>query len=371
MTKSIFNGFLIFAIIQSFFFASLFLSKKNRTSANFTITSLLLLLAVHSFLILVNLNITHKVLFKILPLTLTLLYGPLLLLYVRALRLEISKNNIATLLHFIPFIIYIVLAFSLSNRVDFQKIVSISGAISGLSYCLMTLVSIKKHENKIVELYSTTKRVSLHWLHKLVKGIACIWVCVFVLVFLKQLFHISITLNWFFIPIPFFITYIGYHGLKQQLIFQLVQTDPDSVESDTKKTPSSNDQPSKIDSGYKKSGLTTQDMERIFGTLEMLMKTDKLYVEPNLNLQDLAQKAKVPQHHITQTLNSFAQQNFYDYINSYRVREFIQKLKNGDTDSFSLLGIAFDCGFNSKSSFNRIFKKTTGFSPSEFKKNNS
>jgi AraC-like DNA-binding protein len=77
---------------------------------------------------------------------------------------------------------------------------------------------------------------------------------------------------------------------------------------------------------------------------------------------------QIPQHHITQTLNIYKEKSFYDYINAYRVEAFINKLQKGDSDKFSLLGLAFDCGFNSKSSFNRVFKNITGKSPSEFKK---
>ncbi len=367
MTQSILNGFLIFSIIQAFLFAGLFVSKQNRSSADYTITLLLLLLAVHSFLILVNLNNDYTALFRIMPITLTLLYGPLLLSYVTTLRSEVSKIQSTIFLHLIPFLIFLLLTVFLSDNLSFQKILSLSGAVSGLLYCLLTLFSIKKHKKRIVDLYSTTKGVSLSWLNKVVKGIVFIWAGAFILVFLKQVLQINIYLNWFFIFIPLFISYIGYHGFKQQVIIQVAQVDEDKINSEIIAIPTSDKQLYDTDSSYKKSGLLNQDMEKIFSSLELLMKTNKLYLESNLNLQDLAEKANFPQHHITQTLNSFAKQNFHDYINSYRVNEFIQKLKNGDGNNFSLLGIAFDCGFNSKSSFNRIFKNSTGQSPSEYK----
>lgn len=367
MKQSILNGFLIFSIIQAFLFAGLFVSKRNRSSADYTITFLLLLFAVHSFLILVNLNNDYTALFRIIPITLTLLYGPLLLVYVNTLRSEASKTKSTIFLHLIPFLIFLLLTVFFSDNHSFQKILSVSGAVSGLMYCLLTLFLISKHEKQIVDLFSTTKGVSLNWLKKLVIGIVLIWAGVFILVFLKQVFQINIFLNWFFILIPLFISYIGYHGLKQQVIIQVAQVDEDKIYSEIIAIHTPDKQLYDIDSSYKKSGLLNQDMEKIFSSLELLMKTDKLYLESNLNLQDLAEKANFPQHHITQTLNSFAKQSFYDYINSYRVNEFIQKLKNGDTNNFSLLGIAFDCGFNSKSSFNRIFKNSTGQSPSEYK----
>ncbi len=368
MTQSILNGFLIFSIIQAFLFAALFVTKKKKASADLIITLLLLLFAAHTFLILINLNNNYGSLLKIIPVTLTLLYGPLLLIYINTLRSASLKKRGNMFWHLVPFVTIFVMTFFFSDKTYFPKVVSVLGAFSGLLYCLLSFFSIRKYEERLVNLFSTTQNVTLNWLNKLVKGIVFIWAGVFILIVFKQIFQISIQLNWFFILVPLFITYIGYHGLKQQVVFQFAQTNRNKEETELKKVPSANKGANKIDAKYEKSGLLKQDMESIFGTLEVLMKTDKLYLEPNLNLHDLARKAKVPQHHITQTLNSFAKRNFYDYVNSYRVNEFIQKIKNGDADNFSLLGIAFECGFNSKSSFNRILKKLTGLSPSEHKK---
>lgn len=367
MIQSILNGFLIFSIIQAVLFAGLFVSKQNRYSADFFIAFLLLLVAIHSFLILVYLNHDYSILIQTIPIPVTLLYGPLILMYVNRQYSGIWKNNGQILIHSLPFLIFILLTFFFADNLNFRKVLSFSGAFSGLLYCVLALFSIKKHEDKIVDLYSSLKGVSLNWLKKLVVGIVFIWSGVFILVVLNQLFQSDIQMNWFFITIPLFITYIGYHGLKQQVILQVEQVEDDKSKSAIK-TQDSIKQPDGNGSSYRKSGLLSQDMEKLFSSLEMLMKSEKLYLESQLNLKDIAKKANVPQHHITQTLNSFAKQNFYEYVNSYRINEYIQRLKNGDADNFSLLGIAFDCGFNSKSSFNRIFKNITGFSPSEYKK---
>ena len=101
------------------------------------------------------------------------------------------------------------------------------------------------------------------------------------------------------------------------------------------------------------------------------MQTEKLYLNPQLSLNDFSQITNIPSHHITQTLNEFCKQNFHDFVNYYRVQEFKVQLFLPKNESFSLLGIAYDCGFNSKSSFNRIFKKITSQTPSEYKKINA
>ncbi|GAB1474899.1 hypothetical protein MASR2M69_23400 [Bacteroidota bacterium] len=108
-------------------------------------------------------------------------------------------------------------------------------------------------------------------------------------------------------------------------------------------------------------------MQEIYEKLLNAMVSNKLFTNPTLSLQNLSDMLSIPPHHITQTLNEFVKQNFYDFVNSYRVNEFKKRVDQGDSERFSLLGIALDCGFNSKSSFNRIFKNTTGFTPSEYR----
>lgn len=363
MTQSILNGFLIFGTIQAFLFVGLFVSKKNRITADLIISIWLLLFAFHSLLILVNLNNSYSELYQTIPISLTLLYGPLLLMYINALTKTAGPKRI-TLWHLLPFAVFLALTFLFYESLIFNKLLAFCGAISGLVYCLLTLSKLKNHNKHIVHVFSSIKGVSLNWINKLVKGIVGIWFGVFVLVVLKQIFYFNLPMNWLFIIIPIFISYIGYHGLKQQVIFQAEQNPDSNIEFARQ----GEYKPKQIvGAHYNKSGLQKKDMERIFISLEKIMQEDKLFLEPTLNLKELSIRINIPQHHITQTLNSYANQNFYDYVNAYRIKFFIEKLKNGDANNFSLLGLALDSGFNSKSSFNRIFKNFTGFSPSEYK----
>ncbi len=363
MTQSVLNGFLIFNIIQTLIFSGLLATKRNRTSADFIMILLLLLFACHSLLILMNYNVTHFTFFRILSINLTLLYGPLLLFYVKILWTTNIDFKFKLFIHTIPFYVFLFLTFIFFDHRTYDRILSMLGAVSGLGYCVLTLAYVRQYEKRIINLYSTTKGVSLDWLNRLIISVIVIWVIIFILIVMKQIFDIYINLYWFFILIPFFISYIGYYALKQMITIQNNST-PILLANEINDT---NPTAIKQRSSYKKSGLSEQDMKKIFRTLENVMKTEKVYLNPNLNLRDLANKTQIPQHHITQTLNSFVKKNFYDYINNYRVEEYIERLKNDDGNNFSLLGIALDCGFNSKSTFNRTFKKVTGFPPSEYK----
>jgi AraC-like DNA-binding protein len=98
------------------------------------------------------------------------------------------------------------------------------------------------------------------------------------------------------------------------------------------------------------------------------MASEKPYLDPNLSLPQLANDSGIPSHYLSQIINETFGLNFFDFINQYRVEEVKTKIVDPKFDSYSLLGIAFECGFNSKSAFNRIFKKSTGLTPREYKR---
>ena len=97
------------------------------------------------------------------------------------------------------------------------------------------------------------------------------------------------------------------------------------------------------------------------------MALSKPYLNPDLTLLQLASEINITPHLLSQIINDHFELNFFDYINQYRVQEFKAAVTDPKNKNYSLLGIAFECGFNSKSAFNRMFKKSTGLTPSQFK----
>ena len=120
---------------------------------------------------------------------------------------------------------------------------------------------------------------------------------------------------------------------------------------------------------YKNSNLNTKLIEQYKSDLIHSMEMDKLYLNGKLSIQDVSNKLNIPKQYISEVLNEQMNTNFQDFINGYRVEEFIKRLKNDKNNQYTLLGIATDVGFNSKSSFNAVFKKCKGFTPTQFKKN--
>lgn len=120
---------------------------------------------------------------------------------------------------------------------------------------------------------------------------------------------------------------------------------------------------------YEKTALAPDVTADILGRLRTLMTTDRPYQNPDLSLADLAAQLHVPPHHLSQVLNEQCQQNFFDFLNTYRIEEVKRQLQLPETAHLKLEEIGFAAGFNSKSAFNAAFKKHTQTTPSQFRKN--
>jgi len=118
----------------------------------------------------------------------------------------------------------------------------------------------------------------------------------------------------------------------------------------------------------KKPLVNDEDMHRMLKRLLEFMDTDKPFLNPELTIQELSNRVNIQKHHLTYIINNGLHKNFFNFVNEYRVEEFKKKAANTNYDHLTLLAIAFDSGFNSKSSFNNIFKNITGQTPSEYKK---
>jgi AraC-like DNA-binding protein len=101
------------------------------------------------------------------------------------------------------------------------------------------------------------------------------------------------------------------------------------------------------------------------------MESNKPYLEPDLSIYKVAASLDVPRHHVSQVINEQAKKSFYDFVNSYRVEEVKKMLISPAMNNRNILGIALDCGFNSKATFNAAFKKYTGMTPSAYQKTSS
>lgn len=157
----------------------------------------------------------------------------------------------------------------------------------------------------------------------------------------------------FYSIIILFVFCIGFFGIRQQHLF--------SENGNDKKTKLVQE---KSTGDYKKSGLKSEVAKEIHHRLKHIMSQKKLYTNPQLTLAELAQSVDVSVNHLSQVINQYEKVNFHDFVNKYRINEFIKNASKNK--EFTFLAHAFDAGFNSKSSFNSAFKKHNGMTPSKY-----
>ena len=142
---------------------------------------------------------------------------------------------------------------------------------------------------------------------------------------------------------------IGYYSLKQPDIFRA------KLKTDKQKT--------------QKKRINDKVLLQLQEALKLLMDTEKPYLNPQLTLRDLAVKLNTSPNNISWLLNNVYDCTFYEYINRCRINDFVTKVKNRAHEKQTVLALAIDSGFNSKSTFNKAFKAEMNDTPTNYIKN--
>ena len=342
-----------------------------------------------------------------------MLFAPFLYLYVSVCAREDQRFHWRDTLHFLPFVIGYIAMFpflfgysaeekaitdSADYHSDYQWFFTLSFiafvVVSGV-YFVLAYRKINHYERVIGENFGYNEGISLQWLQLLLLGfvaIVAVLVTVYVVEYSLEIdtgFNIEILFFALFILLIFL---IGFWGIRYQGIFGASRTGSVSHTGGASHTGSvsrtggvtnlsdksdSSDKSDGVDNfntfeeetkapEYRKSGLKAEEAPELHQQLLQLMQTEKPYLEPKLSLAQLAEILGVLPNHLSQIINQYEAKNFYDFVNSYRVEEFIALAKKDTDKNFNLLGLAFEASFNSKSSFNQVFKKFKGKTPSEF-----
>jgi len=151
----------------------------------------------------------------------------------------------------------------------------------------------------------------------------------------------------------------GVFGFHQPSIFEEV------VKPNEEQIPEKEDQETKK---YQRSGLKKKDVNRYIQQLEDHMEDAKPFLDRELSIYDLSDQLHIPRHFLSEVINEHMGKNFYNLVNDYRVEEVKKRLEDPKFKHLTILALAYDSGFNAKSSFNTIFKEKTGMTPSEYLK---
>lgn len=314
----------------------------------------------------------RDVLFYI-PFQQLLLLPPVLFFYTKSLLDKSFSFKRADFIHFIPAVIYLIYSvfIFITDKIVLQEYYfyadgrdkdlatwyQIVGFISLVFYSIKSLNIYRKYKSITFEVVSFADNILFKWVQRFL-------IALLILLIIRVLFFV---LNpewaqfgnkfWYYLCFSILFYYIsisGYVNSVQTIIpFNSNFNVTEEIEPGAAETSAANQ-------------LNVVELDEWKINLETLMLVDKAFQNPTLTLANVSEKLKISAKKISQVINQGFKMNFNDFVNYYRTEEVIKKLQSGKHNIHTLLAIAYDCGFNSKSTFNRSFKKQTGLTPKEY-----
>ena len=377
------NLILLLAAAQGILLSFLIIHKHRKLFANYFLAAQMFLLSITLlYLMLSELGWYKEYPFLMLiPIGFPLIVNPLFYLYAKYLIQYSNSFKKTDGVHFIPFILYELYYISDFFKSTDEVIAILDGMpepqlnlrflifnwviiIQGIFYVVLILSMLRNYSYSLERAFSNTEKMRLNWLRNIniiVAGVWSVFVAENILYLADIQFYKVFDVASVFAGLLVYT--LGYMGLFKSEVFE----QPDFEES-YKYSKHSNDADLMPAKKYEKSGLTEEKVKEYFSILDKIMKEDKPYLNSNLTLKQLADKLEISTHNLSQIINTKLNQNFFDYVNQYRVEEVKQYLEDPEKKNITLLSLGFDAGFNSKSSFNSIFKRYTGKTPSEYQK---
>ena len=358
---------LYIGISQSFFSGLLISTKKPFTTANRLMAAWLFLICIELIFALINSTVIEMYSFQFITFT----YGPLMFLYVKFMTNPDRKFNWLSMLHFIPFVVFFTVSvifrseplvrdlrsfFVPDKLISLRIVYGTSFFLSITVYSVLAFIEIKRHQDNLKNLLSFTSGViTLNWLKVISISFYAAYFVLFILGGLNMIGN-YIPFDPYFVIFGFIALFsfvYSFYSIKQPVIFGQEIKPNDDDKKNTEK--------------YIKSGLKDNQAKDYLKKLISYVEDNKPYLDRDLNINDLSLMTGIPRHHITQVLNEKHKRNFFTFINEYRVKEVIERFSDPKYNHYTILAIAFDAGFNSKTTFNSIFKSQTGLTPSEFR----
>jgi AraC-like DNA-binding protein len=277
-----------------------------------------------------------------------------------------SKFNIRYWLHFLPFVVFAIIenvVFFGKESISTKTLFEIGETsifirdilpFQLLGYVLISYFELKKHNSNLKLIAAKTQHTNLNWLK-----------LVLLILILPILFWINDALGIF----PFLVNFnrllyavsivlLAYFAMKQSAVFPFKDEDLDEI-SEVLSEPTEPPKPKR---------LSDEQIVELSARLDNLMIKEKIFLDNEINLASIAERLNISIHDASYLINEVKGDNFYNFINKFRVEEAKGLLTSDKSDKLNMLGIAFESGFNSKTTFNTSFKKIVGISPSEFSK---
>ncbi len=394
--------FYLFGVVQAVFLAlALMAAKKSNRRANRYLALMLIVFGLDLFNEFLDNSLygLEMLEFMVITFTTDLLYGPLVWLYVRCITgqpLRLKGLHPAWL--FVPWAVHSMFIWPrlqlvqdpallelypqllLGNQIQPFLMIALVRPISVVltfTYLILSLRALQTYAEVVRDNFSYKEGVELKWLRRLLVALLIVFAVYVFWILFSDFFQLTAVVDVLLnISIVVVIYALGFFGIRQPLIFSRLKRAPSTDKSDNP------DAAMAVDSGalsesldlesspaekYAKSSLSTEGAEVLARELGRFMREKQPYLNNDLNLPQLASLLGVSANHLSQVINEQFSMNFFDFINRHRIEAAKQQLLELDPKRYTILGLALDSGFNSKSAFYTAFKKYTGITPLQFR----
>jgi len=371
-----FNTIILLGCIQGLIVSSLlFFSKKNRQS-NRLLAALILLITLASFNLYGNYQNWFnsgilRFLASLIPLVIIMPFGPLIFFYVQSslnpdfrITKKQRRHFYPVLIDLVPSFVVIIFIAGLITKLiknnpgpwgnfidDYNVYADIPRWISITLYVCLSAKYLKAHQQ------SNNGNLNgrpghFKWMQQFIKVFMvfqAIWLIFLVpYVIPKYSNWVLDTFDWYPIYIPMAIL-VYWLGIKGYIVSQ------QQIVADKKNNGNNNP-------------LLPDLIQQVTASLTKAMEEDKIFLNPALNLASLSETTGFTPKTISAVLNQHLQKSFNEFVNSYRIAAFKEKIQQPEMNHLTIAGVALECGFNSQATFQRTFKELTGKSPSEYRK---
>lgn len=308
-----------------------------------------------------------------------LLLYPAFYYYIKSTAFKGIRLKWLDLIHFVPYLVTVVIMIFeyylqptevklkiMTNRGDMPWFISLIYyvlRIQGVVYMILSIKVILRYREVVRENYSTKNRRNYTWLLQLT--IVFIYYALSTLIFNINRFGLHLLSNEiaFYISASvsfIFIIWIIYKALSQPYLFSGVDANIKLLKEYLAEKEKNNELPALEEDNTQNLTLKSK--------LEAYMDTHEVYLNPSLTIFELSRGIGLTSSELSHFLNKHLGKNFFEFINEFRIERAKKMLKDPEKERLTILEILYASGFNSKSSFNTVFKKYVGKTPSEYRK---
>ena len=368
--------------IQAVFLALLVFMKQNKMLADKFLAFWLLFMGLHLFvyyMYLVEIMVDYPYINGVTA-AFPMLEGAFTFLYVSIITSKVQRLKWNYLIHISHYLIFTLILnliiygygdvspteviYKLKNE---DSLIIFFGSLFniylGPIYMIASLFLLRKHKRMIGKNFSYTEEIDLKWLKYVLAIMIFVWVVVVVANGLSDFTEIiqeQTGANMMFASLTVAIFLYGFFGIKQQIIYAAPKVEISKSSNYSLKETSNNQ--------YKKSGLKKDASKKYLQKLVHYMDEETPYLNGKLTIKEVALALEISSNHLSQVINENLDKNFFDFVNEYRIDFVKQKMEDPKNNKYTILSMAYDSGFNSKSGFNAIFKKYTDQTPSQYLK---